>query len=76
MIDWFKKVKVAPMCAEPGDHMRLTYTDKFGKRTEQLTETITEPGVFDTLAVGKVSDELGFESGLVMVIGTETPASA
>jgi hypothetical protein len=70
MITWFKRKKVAPMNVAPGDLIRLHYHDGKG-RHEIIEHPITETSMYDTLAIGKIENELGFEEALVGAVGRE-----
>ena len=68
MINWRIKKKVQDMHVAPGDTIRVKYTSKEG-RYEEIDHLIDTAGVYNTLAVGELKDEWGFEEGLVGVIG-------
>lgn len=68
MIRWLTRKTVAPMHVMPGDTIQVTYRDAKGRK-ETTAHAITETGTYDTLAIAEVENELGFEKGLVGVVG-------
>lgn len=68
MINWFKREKVSPMHVVAGDTIAVHYYGADG-RHETISHPIVEASTYDTLAIGKIENELGFEEGLVGVIG-------
>lgn len=68
MIRWLTRKTVAPMHVTPGDTIQVMYWDATG-REETIAHAITETDTYDTLAIGEIENELGFEKGLVGVVG-------
>ena len=71
MIQWLKRKVVPTMHVMPGDSIQVHYDDGKG-RCETIEHPIEEAGAYDTLAIGKIENELGFEEGLVGVVGRES----
>lgn len=70
MIDWLVKKKVRPMRVTPEDTILLRYYDGKG-RSEVISHPVGVTASYDTIAIGRIENELGLEEGLVAVIGRE-----
>ena len=68
MIEWLMRKKTAPIHVLPGDMVELRYVDGDG-RAEFINCKIVDPATYDTFAIGRIENELGFAEGLVAVVG-------
>jgi hypothetical protein len=69
-----ERKRVQAMHVTPGDTIQVSYTDQLGVRHEAIGHSITEAASYNTLAIAKIEDELGFKDGLVGIIGNEQDA--
>ena len=70
MIRWLQRQKTSrPIYAEPGDTIVVMYENSVTGMEESTRHKITKADTFDTLAIGYVTDDLGFDAAYIGVIG-------
>jgi hypothetical protein len=69
MIDWIKrKTYENGLALKPDDTITVEYCGD-NSVVESIVHVITESQTIDTIALGKITNELGFEDGYVGVFG-------